>query len=77
MKKRIGLSWGKPQAFELDSINEQIILRNNLVPLHEVDGEIEYSFDEYKYTMNEFFDTKFEQIQADLDYISMMTEVDL
>ena len=53
-----------------------VYVRNNIV-LHTTPTESYYTYDEYKYTSREFSSLYFEQLRADLDYLSMMAEVDL
>lgn len=76
MRIRQGTSMGKPELFEWDKINNIIIERKNLT-FGESEGEIWYYYDQYEYSLDEYIKSRFEQVQSDLDYISMMTEVDL
>lgn len=76
MKKIIGICLGLPQTIVVDQKNNEVIERKNIHPYID-DGQTWYEYDEYHYDLQEFFSLRFEQVRADIDYISMMAEVDL
>lgn len=76
MIKKIGICLGVPSLFTWDKINNDIVERKNLSPYYD-NGQLWYGYDEYHYTAEEYIETRLSKIGADVDYISMMTEVDL
>lgn len=53
-----------------------VYVRKN-IELHSDGDSPYYTYDEYKYNSHDFSVLYFEQLRADLDYLSMMAEVDL
>ena len=51
-------------------INKNIVFHSDVEPPY-------YTYDQYKYNSREFSARQFESLRADIDYISMMAEVDL
>ena len=76
MKKIFGYCLGKPESITWDKLNNKIIERKDLSSFDQ-DGEIYYQYYEYHYSIEEYLEHQLKQIGANVDYISMMTEVDL
>lgn len=70
------ISAQRPRNIEWNKTCDVIYVRKNIV-FHEDEFENYYTFDEYKYNARNFTELYFEQLRADLDYLSMMAEVDL
>ena len=73
MKK---LSIGRPPAIKIEKESDLVYIRSNFEP-HTVDGVLYYNYDEQVISLQNFLDSYLEQIRADIDYISMMSEVNL
>ena len=54
-----------------------IVYVNENIIFHSDTDAPYYTYDQYKYNSREFSARQFESLRADLDYISMMAEVDL
>lgn len=74
MKRRFAI--GTPVSIEWEMASGLVYVRENF-DFFEVDGQECCTYDETVCPIQEFFNTRFQQIRADIDYISMMAEVDL
>ena len=54
-----------------------IVYVNENIASHSNGDSVYYTYDQYKYNSRDFSARYFESLRADLDYISMMAEVDL
>lgn len=76
MKKKVCISPVYPKLIDKNIYNNTIIERVNITS-YDDNGKTAYYYDQYEYSLEEYFENKISKIGADLDYISMMTEVDL
>lgn len=76
MKQLKGMSTEPPRELDWITAEDMVIVRENITSAV-VNNERFYYYDEIRYTQTEFISSHFEQLRADLDYLSMMAEVDL
>lgn len=74
VKKRMSI--GLPPVIEWEEESGCVYVRDN-IQSNMIDGIEYYNYDEHRCTIKEFFNTYFEQLRADIDYLSMVQEVDL
>lgn len=74
MNRRLAI--GTPLAIEWEEASGLVYIRENF-EFFTIDGQQYCTYDETHYPVQEFLNTRFQQIRADIDYISMMAEVDL
>ena len=70
------MSTGLPPVIEWEEASDSVYVRDNLISVT-VDGTEYYKYNEHRCSTKEFFNTYFEQLRADIDYISMVQEVNL
>ena len=71
------ISCGLPLTVEWEESSGLVYVRNNIEPSFEDENGQFYSYDEMVCTVKEYINIHFSQMRADLDYLSMMAEVDL
>ena len=74
IKKRMSI--GLPPTIEWEEETGYVYFRTNITSIQDSDEPC-YIYDEHRCTTKEFFNTYFEQLRADIDYLSMISEVDL
>lgn len=74
-KKRISI--GLPLEIEWEAASSLVYVRTNFEIIGSEDGTPVYSYDETIYPAREFMNSHLTKLRADLDYLSMMAEVDL
>ena len=70
------LSFTTPLAIEWEEASGFVYVRTNF-EYFTIDGQQYCTYDETHYPVQEFLNGQFQQVRADLDYLSMMAEVDL
>ena len=77
MKTFKRISQGFPLEIEWEQSSGLVYRRTNFQIVGQEDGQNIYSYDETVWSIQEFLNSYLTQVRADLDYISMMAEVDL
>lgn len=77
MKTSKRISNGIPLELEWEEASGLVYVRTNLQIVGYNDNIPIYSYDETLYPIRIFINTYLTQLRADLDYVSMMAEVDL
>ena len=73
--KRISI--GLPLEIEWEAASNLVYVRTDFTIIGSEDGVPVYSYDETIYPARDFMNSHLTKLRADLDYISMMAEVDL